>query len=1000
MLHLNGDVRIGQHSLSLAANEAILWVEIPDPFAASTESNGSTEPYKVIVYLEGDVEIDMTKPGQRSDRLVDEVWLGRLFTSSTVDLSISAETLPDERRPSIFHRAQAALSDGVAVSVSPAQFVQPSSQTLINPQTGEAEQVTVQPVAQGTFIDPNVPGFQVNPNQAPVVTRPSAPGGPIPNTRINFSARDSAADFNGTYQTNPNNINERYFIGTGGVRVTIDSPELAQMEQFANDEEQQVVILADNVVAWQTTMADGATRWEAYLEGNVIFAKDKRVIYAKQMYYDANFQQGTILDAEILTPIEQFDGLVRLKADVIQQVDSNNLQAYGTALTTSRIGVPRYWLQSESIGLTRSQRPKTDPVTGAPVFNSQGIQESDSEYFMDASSNRVYAGGVPVFAWPRFQTSLDDPTLYLSRFKFGNDNIFGTQLNTAWDLYQVLGIRNAPEGTKWIGLLDYLSERGLGYGTEFTYRRDSLFGVPGPVSGFYRSWFINDDGLDNLGRGRFNIAPEEDFRGRILARHRHQFYPGYQLKAELGFATDRNFLEQFYEREWDTYKDSTTGFWLERNDRNQSFNLTADLRVNDFFTQTEWLPRFDHFILGKPVSLDRAVWHGRTSIGYGRLRTADAPLDLGQAAVFDPLAWEANVDGVRVGTRHEIDVPLQVGPVKVVPYALGDISYWQEALDGEDLLRAYGQAGIKASLPFWRVDPTIQSELWNINGLAHKVSFDVEAFYADASQDLDELALYDQLDDNSQEDFRRRFAFETFGILPGGDVPLRFDERFFALRTGMQGNVTAPSMEIADDLEIIKFGIRQRWQTKRGMPGQERIIDWVTLDVETAFFPESNRDNFGSEFGVFDYDFRWHVGDRVSLVSDGYFDFFGDGLRTASIGVHAGRPEVGNLFLGFRSIEGPLSSNILTAGGTYRMSEKWGVKGQSQFDFGDTGTIGHALNLVYIGESFLWQIGLNANFARENFGFRFGFEPRFFRRSRVFMPGGVAVGPAGSRWLE
>jgi hypothetical protein len=336
----------------------------------------------------------------------------------------------------------------------------------------------------------------------------------------------------------------------------------------------------------------------------------------------------------------------------------------------------------------------------------------------------------------------------------------------------------------------------------------------------------------------------------------------------------------------------------------------------------------------------------------------------------------------------------------VVPYLLGDATYWQEDLSGNDLTRLYGQVGIRASLPFWRVDPSIQSTLWNVNGLAHKVTFDMDAFWSDSSQDLSELPLYDQIDDDSQEHFRRRFAFNTYGIPPnGGFVPFRYDERNFAFRSGMQGNVTGPT-EIADDLAAVQFGIRQRWQTKRGMPGRERIIDWITLDAQTTLFPNANRDNFGSDFGMLDYDFRWHIGDRFSVVSDGYFDFFSQGLRTASFGGNLGRPEVGSLYLGFRTIEGPISSNILSAIMDYRMSDKWGVKAGGEVDFGAAGNIGQRVDLVYIGESFLWQFGLNYDVSRDNLGFRFGFEPRFSNQPKLFRPGGAAIAPAGSRWLE
>ena len=184
------------------------------------------------------------------------------------------------------------------------------------------------------------------------------------------------------------------------------------------------------------------------------------------------------------------------------------------------------------------------------------------------------------------------------------------------------------------------------------------------------------------------------------------------------------------------------------------------------------------------------------------------------------------------------------------------------------------------------------------------------------------------------------------------------------------------------------------------MPGQERIIDWITLDSQISLFPDADRDNFGAGAGMFDYDFRWHIGDRFALLSDGYFDFFSQGVRTASLGVQLSRPEVGNVYLGVRSIEGPISSNVITASMIYRMSDKWGVKASSQYDFGNTGTIGQTLNMIYIGESFLWQFGVNADLRRYNVGFRFGFEPRFLGKSRIFRPGGQSIPPASSRWLE
>ncbi len=1010
VIHLRGNVVIEQADVRATAGQAIIWVQM--------DEEGS-ERRKLVIYLEGEkvvVRIDRTsealqRTGHVQNAIVDQVWLGRLFTTGRIDIGREHAKQP-EAIPEIYQRAARYLEFGSSSPIQPVAFQQVADQpqSVVNPLTGEVQQI-------GPTNPPTVPDLNIReptiPTESPesviesepLIAAPAArpPSGAANRgggTLVDITGRDPAFDLNLKVSTNPANPNERIIVGAGGVRVTITGPDISQLDAFRTDADKQVVILADNVVAWQSPLGDGTDRWELYLEGNVIFAKDRRVIYADQMYYDANFQQGTILNADVFTPIQNFEGLVRLKASVVQQVDANNLTAYGAAFTTSRLAFPRYWLQSESLEINRTQNVLVDPDSRtASLDPNTGLPTTEDEYFVTSRRNRVYASGIPVFAWPTFRTSLNDPSLYLRRIRIGNDDVFGFQTAATFDLYQLLGIRNKPEGTEVLGSLDYLSKRGMGVGSEATYRRNSLLGIPGEVRGVYKSWFINDDGLDNLGRGRTMLVPEEDFRGRAVLRHMHRFEPGYTLRGEFGYISDRNFLESFFEREWDTEKDATTGVWLERNIGSQSYNLTADIQINDFFTQTTWLPRFDHFVLGQPLLTNRsAVHHAHSHIGYGRLRVADPPLD--PAELFDPLAWESNVDGVRLGTRQQLDFPTQLGAVKVVPYVLGDLTFWQEDLNGDDALRAYGQAGVRATLPIWRSDPTIQSVLWNVNGLAHKVNFDVDAFYADASQDLERFALYDSLDDDAQEAFRRRFAFNTFGILPGGNVPLRYDERFYALRSGFQSDVTASSNEIAEDLSILRFGMRQRWQTKRGLPGDERIIDWISFDVHTSLFPNADRDNFGSDLGMLDYDFEWFIGDRVSLVSDGFADFFGQGLRTVSVGAQTSRPGVGDAYVGVRSIEGPISSNILSAAVTYRMSERWGLKANSQFDFGETGTIGNGLSFIYIGESFLYQFGVNADLSRSNVGFRFGLEPRFVRNGRLFRPGHTSIPAASSVYLE
>jgi len=293
-------------------------------------------------------------------------------------------------------------------------------------------------------------------------------------SKIQINARDSKTSLNLRSFVNPNRADERVSLGVGGVRIVLDSPKLSGLSVFSADKDDKAVILADSVVQWQRTLPNG----QQQNERNVVFSKDRRVIYAERMFYNVERRQGTILDAEVLTPVADYRGLLRLKAEVVRQIDENNLQAFNTAFTSSRLGVPSYWLQSRQMDLVKQQAQETDPQTGAALFDPvTGQPKIGDDYFARASGNKVYLGGVPIFSWPQFSTKLSDPSLYLTEFAVNNDNIFGTQVHGGFDLYKVLGLQ-APSGTSWTGVLDYLSERGIGYGSNRGYSefRDRLRG--------------------------------------------------------------------------------------------------------------------------------------------------------------------------------------------------------------------------------------------------------------------------------------------------------------------------------------------------------------------------------------------------------------------------------------------------------------------------------------------------------------------------------------------
>jgi lipopolysaccharide export system protein LptA len=953
---LRGAVAIDQAGTSARGDEAVLWIDRAEAF--------SGRPSKIIAYVEGSVHVKFgaaTNATQHAPALADRLWIGRFHTTAGIDLSAPVTADPAPARPAIFERGLAARQSEAngqpLVPVRPAQFTREEIAPPLATPIGRT----------GAIVD--------------ILGRG---GRPIQSSQFeNLTERgEGAVVINSGVQVNVQGLNQLGSVSMETDRLVIWSPMVSASDP-------------NSIRALQA----GGGPLEFYLEGNIIFRQGDRVIYADRMYYNVRQQQGVVLNAEMLTPVPQYQGLLRLKAQVLQQVNRQRYEAYGAALTSSRMGVPRYWFQSQNVAVDDMQTPVVDPLTGQPLLSAQGEPQVQHQMLATSRDNFIYFGGLPVFYWPVIATDLSEPTYYVTGLRLKNDRVFGTGPMIDWDLFQLLGIENKPPGSAWTLSTDYFNLRGPALGTDYKYQGDTLFGVPGPYRGFFDAYGIHDTGRDNLGREWRDLAVPNPFRGRVLGRHRQNLPNDWTLTGELGLVSDRNFLEQYFELEWDTFKDESTDLDLHRLLGNSSFELTGEVRPNGFVTDTQWLPRGDHFLLGQSLLFDRLTWHEHTSLGYAQMLTASSPTDPAQVAVISPLPWEANVQGARAATRHELDLPLDAGPVKVVPYVLGEAAYWGQDLSGQDLTRAYFQTGVKASVPLWRADPNLQSELFNLNGLAHKVTLEGEFLYADASQNLNQLPLYDRLDDNATEFTRRQMAVRTFGQPVGTFVPTRFDERFYALRSDLQGNVTAPT-EIADDLMEFRLGLNNRWQTKRGIAGQQRIIDWIVLDVNAVLFPESARDNFGSAIGLVDYGFRWHVGDRLTILSDGFYDGFDQGLRQVTVGTLISRPEHGSVYVGFRSTEGPITSEIATGSITYRMSEKWIATAGATWDFSSAGNIGQYLAMTRIGESFLVKIGFNYDASRNNFGATIGIEPRFLPSSRLGRVGGVAVPPAGALGLE
>ena len=966
--HLTGGVRIEQGATRAAAHEAVVWIEQdPGPAPPADDADGAPVPplRGLLVRMAGDVRVESGDMAGGST-IRGPQWTGRFWTHRDPTLAFGS-IVPAAGAPAVYQRP----SDRVVETV---------------PVDAGAGDVTLAQYSE--FGAPAPPQVAAVPGR-----RLRA----FPRSSVPLAIRWFPSPAGGEWVA----------VITSGVNLVVDGVDPAG----------PLDISADRLVIWtrgggqpdlEGTAAQAANvPLELYMEGNVVFRQGQRVVEAVSMFYDVPRSSGVITGATVLTPVDNYSGLVRLRADVLRQVDRSRFVAGRTGLTSSRLGVPTWEFRSREMEFTDEQvplagpdgRPAADPLSGEPAL--------EHRQFIVSRGNTVTLGGVPVLWWPVLATDARKPTFYVNNVQLRNDRVMGTQVLTSFDLFQIFGWRQPPDGVDWDLNLDYLSYRGLGFGTALLYNRPDFLNLGTPANGVLDAWFINDHGIDNLGLYRRDFTYPNDFRGRSFWRHRQDLGGGWQARGAAGWISDMNFLEEYYEAEWEEGYEQRTWLDLRRPVDNRELRLLTSVRVDPFFTQSEWWPRLDHYTMGQPLLRDALSWYEHSGVSYVRQALPQTPTTGQGLDYWTTLPYEADVIGERLATRHEIDLPFQAGPVKLVPYALGELAHWGQDLSQSPLDRAYGQVGIRTSLPLWTADNSVESQLWNVHGIAHKVVFEAEYAYADSTQDMNQLPLYDQIDDDTINQYRRNIPYWDYGAIPGQTTPLppgvvfgpdgKYDPRSYAVRRGLASWVTGPT-EIANDLSVFRLAARQRWQTKRGPAGNRRIIDWITLDIDGEVFPVTDQ-NFGQPLGLWQYDFRWHVGDRTTVLSSADVDFFTGGQQLYTVGALLNRTPRGSFYIGFNEFGGPIQASVLTGSYTYRMSPKWASSFGTALNLRGL-NIGQNFQLVRIGESFLMTFGFNVDYSRNNVGVTFNLEPRFLSRTQFASRTGLDVPMAGAYGLE
>lgn len=983
---LEGDAYLEQGVHQVRCDALLLW---------SDETTPDRKEFRVLGA--GNVRIDGA--GRKTQKQSDYSDTLRTKNNFVVLPSKQRSTSPVDSHPLVVRakRLQAIEADAAKSRTRDTMAAEGAvvSAALVEPTALDAPVQTVQAVVDtppGVLPPPSLeagppqPSAAPPPSANPFATPGLSPGAGSGPRRIRWYPRTSAP-FNIGYSLTP--TGERQIVFTGGINILIDEVETGNT----------VDIVADRAVLWIQgdasgdpniggLVVSGVQRSEAYLEGNVYIRQgnpsklsdpNSVVLFGKQVYFNVQSNQSLVLDGAVETFEPRLQAPLYMTSEEIRQLAPGEFYGKNAAFTTSvHRGTPGYAFQGREVYFEEIRQRITNPFTGAEVINPETGQPVEvNRHYATGYGNFLRLNNVPVFYWPYLRANAEDPLGPIEDIRIGHTNNLGTNAALVLDVWQLFGLDYLPaaDSSNWLLDLGYFSKRGFAPGSRFNYFGEGLFTQDDRYWGNSQLWYIHDDGLDQLGPGRLNIVPSTPNRGRAHFQHRHDFTPGTYVIGEVSYLSDSNLLESFFEPEYDSGKDQDTLLYGKHSRENWAVTGLIQPRLREFLPQNDWLPRADFLWLGQPLFGDRLTYITRSSLGYGGLN---------QPSNYT-LPGEQQIDLGRLDTRHELDLPLSLGPWEVTPFVVGQFSGYTDTPIDDPIGRLYGAAGVRTSLPFYRIYPNVRSDLFYLNGIAHKVSLNADYLFARSSEPFQDLPLMDQLDDDTSDLVRRQNLLREFG----GIVPLQYDPRFIALRRGL-----TYYPEALDDMDQFRFSITNRLQTKRGPIQNQRIIDWMYLDIGASAFPNSERDNLDKTFGLISSKYRWHVGDRTLIQSNLLYEPFDDALQVGS-GITLQRPPRGTLSLTFSHFDsGPFQSYYIGGGSAYRFSQRYAGAIEIGKDLEADNTFSCRAGFSRIGLDFVTTLGIVWNAGRDDFGVDFSILPRVAARS-TFGRGSLNTLPFG-----
>ncbi len=708
--------------------------------------------------------------------------------------------------------------------------------------------------------------------------------------------------------------------------------------------------------------------------------KPEQVLKANRAIYDFGNERALLTDALLHSYDPKMPAPLVVRAEAMRKLNATEYDASHASVSTSSFATPAIKLSAKKV-IVREESPTAKDAPSRTTFKAIDV------------TPRLY--NVPVFFFPRLWGSVDDGQSALRSAVLTNSTGFGAGIESQWGLFQTLGTK-PPDGLDAAYRLDYYSERGPGLGLDASYTggfvNESTL-QPWNYFGDFTAYGTIDDGADRLGKQRLRILHDGDFRGRVKWNHQQFLSDNWQVQARLGYTSDASFLEEWFRNEFRNGTEQDASLYLKHSQGSEvfsallSYDLSKTATVADQLQETtggggpntrypvtvERLPEIQYHRIGDSVFDDRMTFLSNNSLaglhfsksyeplgrradgtGFGLVNRGRTPTVNDADVGIPSYAYTGVTDDyiLRGDFRQELDYPMGDDQYRVVPYGVLRYTAYSDSPDGDRRDRVLGGVGLRASTQFYKVYDGVSSDLLDIHRLRHIVEPQLNLFASAQGTDRTEVFQYDE---------------------------------------GVDG---------VSDILAANFNIRQRFQTKRGAPGRQRSVDFLTINTGVSLFanePDEISDpNVQPNFVTADgfrglfystmpeasiprstayADARWRVTDTTAVLSDISWNTDKGELATSAVGLAVSRDPRARYYVGVRYI-GEMNSAIGTFSFDYDISERYSLSLNQTFNFNQETSQSTNMQLIRRFEQFIFTFTVYFDHIDDEGGISFSVTPR------------------------